>query len=342
MPQPSQSDPDSPGITRRRRGTGFSYNGPSGRAVDAATRERVAALAIPPAWTDVWICPDEAGHIQAVGTDDAGRRQYLYHPDWVAQQDADKHERTLRLARRLPSVRRRITRDLRRPRLGRDRVVAGVLRMLDTGAFRTGGELYAEEHGTRGVSTLERTDVTVSGSDLRFRYPAKSGVPLDVTLRDADLAALVLALRRVRPGTERLFVYHDEQGWHEVRADLVNERFKTLAGDDYTVKDLRTWQATVRAAVFLAEEAEEAQDTGSSTDAERRHVLAEVMRRVAEDLGNTPAVARGSYVDPRVVDAAERQRTIASALDRIGSADLARPRTRAAVERSVIRLLERQ
>lgn len=155
-----------------------------------------------------------------------------------------------------------------------------------------------------------------------------------MTLDDTDLAALIAALRRARPGTERLFVHHDGQVWHEVHADLVNDRFKAMAGAAFTVKDLRTWQATVRAAVFLAEDAE------PGAGAERRHVLAEVMRRVADDLGNTPTVARGSYVDPRVVNAAQQERTIAAALDRIGSADLARPRIRAAVERSVIRLLE--
>lgn len=265
-----------------------------------ATRERIQALAVPPAWTDVWISPDDHGHIQAVGTDEAGRRQYVYHPDWTAQQDAAKHDRVLALAGRLPTVRRQITRDLRRPRLGGNRVMAGVLQILDTGSFRTGGDAYAEVYGTRGVTTPERGEVTVSGVDLRFRYPAKGGVPLDVTLHDRDLAALVTALRRARPGTDRLFVHHDGSAWHEIHADQLNERFKALAGEEFTVKDLRTWQATARAAVF-----------------------------------------RGSYVDPRVVGAGEQGRTIATALDRIGSADLALPRTRAAVERSVIRLLGR-
>lgn len=328
-----RADPERPGITRRRRGRGFSYTDASGALVDHEVRSAIESLAIPPAWTQVWISPYRNDHIQAVGTDDAGRRQYLYHPAWHEQQNATKHDRVLILAGRLPTVRARITRDLRRRGLGRDRVLAGVLRVLDTGAFRPGSEHYAETYGSHGVTTLTRSDVSVAGDEVRFVFTAKGGLEQDVRLRDKDLRALVVVLRRARPDLDRLFVHHDGSGWHPVHAELVNERFKELAGEEFTVKDLRTWQATVRAAVFLAQEAE---PTSASA---RRQVLAEVMRRVADDLGNTAAVARASYVDPRVLEAGEAGRTVQRALERLNSDDLANPRTRAAIERSVIRLL---
>lgn len=335
MPRLRRADPDAPGITRRRRGRGFSYAHPTGRPVGAAVRERIEELVIPPAWQGVWICPDELGHIQAIGTDDAGRRQYLYHPQWSQRQADAKHERVVAMARRLPAVRTRITKDLRSPGLTSERVLAGTLRMLDSGAFRTGGEEYAEEHDTRGVATLQRTDAAVRGTAVRFTFTAKGGLERDVTLRDKDLSELVKALRRARTGSDRLFCYRPAAGgdWREVHAGDINARFKELAGEECSVKDLRTWQATVRAALYLAEAQE------PSSDTERRRILREVMSRVADDLGNTPAVARGSYVDPRVVTAQEKGRTIAAAIDRVGSDDLDRPRVRAALERAVIRLL---
>ncbi|WP_109473215.1 DNA topoisomerase IB [Ornithinimicrobium cavernae] len=335
MPRLRRADLDAPGITRRRRGRGFSYTGTTGRPVGTAVRERIEALAVPPAWRDVWISPDELSHIQAVGTDDAGRRQYLYHPQWSQQQADAKYERVVGLARRLPSVRRQITRDLRSHGLTSDRVLAGTLRMLDSGAFRTGGEAYAEEHETHGVATLLRQHVSVRHDAVRFTFVAKGGQERDVTLHDRDLSELVKALRRARTGSDRLFCYRPAAGgdWRTVHAEDVNARFKALAGEEFSVKDLRTWQATVRAALYLAGADEPA------TDTERRRILREVMDRVADDLGNTAAVARGSYVDPRVVSAQESGRTISAAIDRVGSDDLTRPRVRARLERAVIRLL---
>lgn len=335
MPVLRRSDLEAPGITRRRRGRGFSYTGTTGRPVGQRVRQRIEALVIPPAWQDVWISPDARGHIQAVGTDDAGRRQYLYHPQWSQQQADAKYVRVVGLARRLPRVRARVTRDLRSSGLGAHRVLAGALRMLDTGAFRTGGEEYAETYDTYGVTTLLRDHVTVRGDTLRFRFVAKGDQDRDVSLEDRDLAALVAALRRARTGSDRLFCHRtvDGAGWHEVRAEDVNTRFRELAGQDCSVKDLRTWQATVHAALYLAG----AEEPGSDT--ERRRMLREVMDRVADDLGNTAAVARGSYVDPRVVRAQESGRTISAAVDRVGSDDLTRPRVRAKLERAVIRLL---
>lgn len=335
MPRLRRADLDAPGITRRRRGRGFSYAGPTGRAVGAAARERIDALAIPPAWQDVWISTDELTHIQAIGTDDAGRRQYIYHPDWSQKQADAKHDRVIAMARRLPAVRTQITKDLRSAGLTPERVLAGTLRMLDTGAFRTGGEAYAEEHDTHGVATLLREHASVKGTAVRFSFVAKGGLDRDVTLKDKDLSELVKALRRARTGSDRLFCYRPAAGgdWREVHAEDINTRFKELAGEECSVKDLRTWQATVRAALYLAEAQEPASDT------ERRRILREVMSRVADDLGNTPAVARGSYVDPRVVTAQESGRTIAAAIERVGSDNLDRPHVRAKLERAVIRLL---
>ncbi len=300
-------------------------------------RERIAALAIPPAWQQVWISADEHTHIQAVGLDDAGRRQYIYHPQWLQEQSEAKYQRVVALAQRLPSVRGRITRELRASGLGCDRVLAGTLRVLDSGAFRTGGEQYAEEHDTYGVATLLRDHVRVRASTTHFDFVAKGGQQRQVGLTDRDLAALVTALRRVRTGSQRLWCYRFGVGdWREVHPEDINDRFKELAGEEFTVKDLRTWQATVRAALFLAQ----APEPGNQT--ELRQMLRGVMDQVADDLGNTAAVARGSYVDPRVVDAQESGHTIAYTLHRMGSDDLSRPRVRASLERAVIRLLSRQ
>lgn len=334
-----RSDPEGPGLARRRRGKGWSYTDSSGQPVDAATRERIEALVIPPAWRDVWICPHAGGHIQAIGTDDAGRRQYLYHEQWRLERDEAKHDRVLRLARRLAEIRAAVESDLRRKGLARERVLATGLRMLDHGVFRVGGEEYAEEHGTRGVATLRREDVRVSRGEVIAEFTAKGGLDRVVVLPDALLAKAVSSLKRSGSGLDRFLVWKDRGGYHEVHAEDLNERFQELAGDDFTVKDLRTWQATVIAAVELAQ-VEVPRNKTAVTRAERA-----AMERVGEHLGNTPAVARRSYVDPRVVEGFEQDSTIEPALDRAGVDavhDLADPDTRVAVERSVIRLLSRQ
>lgn len=323
-----------PGIRRVRRGRGFAYLGVDGAPVAATVRERIDALVIPPAWKQVWICPYENGHIQAFGTDVAGRRQYLYHERWRAERDEEKHDRVLAMASRLPAWRQQVQDDLVRRGAGRCRVEAVALRLLDRAVFRVGGEEYAEENGTHGVATLLRSHVRISGDVLTFDYPAKGGIRRVVAVDDADLATAVRALRRVPSESGRLLVYRDGDAVRELHADDVNARFKELAGDDCSAKDLRTWNATVLAAAAFAEQNPPAGDRA------RAHAEAEVMRRVAEELGNTPAVARGSYVDPRVVTAYEQGRTVRAALRRAaraGSDDDAR----AIVERAVIRLLGR-
>jgi len=300
----------------------------AGAPVDAEVVARIKDLVIPPAWTDVWISPDPNGHLQAVGTDDAGRRQYLYHPEYRRKQDASKHERVRELARRLPAVRAAVAEDLRGSGLTRRRVVAAALRMLDHGVFRTGGEEYAAQNGSQGVATLNRDDVRIRAGVLTFRFTAKGGQDREITLADPLLATVVAALRRSRPpGIERLLTYRAEDGWHEVHAADVNARFKQLAGDDYTVKDLRTWHATVLAAVTLGLPV-----PGTAT--ERQRTVRSALAEVAAELGNTPAVARGSYVDPRLLELFEQ-----GTLPRVDGIDLADEADRSRAERAVVRLL---
>jgi DNA topoisomerase IB len=328
-----RSDPARPGLTRRGHGRGFIYLDADGKRVtDAETLDRIRALAIPPAWKDVWICPYPNGHLQATGTDDAGRRQYLYHDDWRTSQDADKHDRVRRLARKLPEFREAVDRDLCRKGLDRDRVLAVALRMLDYGVFRTGNTQYAEEHGSRGAATLLRDDVCVRKGKLVFDFVAKGGIDRTIELDDDRLVEAVSSLRRARHGKPQLLVYRDRSGYHELDATMINDRFRELVGEDFTVKDLRTWTATVHAAVDLAEA--DPPTSKKALNAAVREMLAEV----ADHLGNTPTVARSSYIDPRVVAQYEEGRTIASAVDRHGD-DLNDEDTREALERSVTRLL---
>lgn len=345
-----RTDLSKAGIRRVRRGRGFSYVDADGSRVDAATRERIIGLVIPPAWTDVWICPYANGHIQAVGTDDAGRRQYLYHPAWRQTRDRAKHERVQTMVPRLPAFRAAVDRDLRRRGLTRDRVIAVALRMLDLGLFRTGGEEYEQTHGSYGVTTLHRDHVTVHGDTVDFLFPAKSGVEREASVTDPALAVAIGALKRSRGPGEHLLQYRDSTGWHEVGAAEVNEAFKALTGADFTVKDLRTWAATVTAAAALAELSSRAEDDAPTVKA-KADIERQAVRLVAEQLGNTPAVARRSYVDPVVVDSYEAGVTLATAgrlFGRLSAVDHARilsglPLSRAGrpvLERAVLRLLQ--
>lgn len=329
-----RSDPDKPGFSRRRRGRGFSYLDAKGNVIkDAVVLDRVRTLAIPPAWTEVWICPYPHGHIQALGTDEAGRRQYLYHDDWRTAQDAEKHDRVRQLARKLPAFREAVDADLCVRGLGRRRVLAVALRMLDYGVFRTGNTEYAEEYGSRGAATLLRDDVRVSKGKVVFDFVAKGGLRRTIELDDDRLAVAVRALKRGRHKNPMLLVYRDKAGYHEIDADAINDRFQELVGDDYTVKDLRTWTATVHAAVDLAEA--DPPTTRKAVNAAVKDMLEEV----SDHLGNTPTVARASYIDPRVIDQYEHGRTIASAVRRAGT-DLEDAETRATLERSVNRVLD--
>jgi DNA topoisomerase-1 len=294
-----------------RRGRGVSYQNSGGAPVtDAETLQRIKELVIPPAWRKVWICPYPNGHIQAVGTDAAGRRQYLYHQKWQDERNEEKFDRVLEMSAALPDMRRRIAADLRRRGLARDRVVALALHILDLGYFRAGGEQYAEENNSYGISTLLCEHVVLQKQAVEFDYPAKSGVRRTLLIDDPEVVRSVRALLRSRGRSERLLVCRNGSDWTELHADDLNARFKELVGDEYTVKDLRTWHGTVLAAAAFVD----ADPPSNKTMIKR--VESAVMKEVAEELGNTAAVARSSYVDPRVVDGYESGLTIAAGVRR--------------------------
>ena len=299
-----------PGLRRVRRGKGFAYYGPDDELLtDPETLQRINDLVIPPAWRKVWISPHPNGHIQAVGTDAAGRRQYLYHQRWQRERSEEKFDRVLRMATALPAGRTQIAEDLRGDGLHRDRVLALALHLLDRGYFRAGGEAYAEENNSYGVATLLCEHVTVRRDSVLFDYPAKSGVRRNWEIDDPAVVDLVRALRRRSP-SGRLLVCRTPAGWTDIHATDLNGRFKELVGQDYSVKDLRTWHGTVLAAAAFVDADPPVNKTV------RKRVEAAVMREVSEELGNTPAVARGSYVDPRVVQAYEKGITIAASARR--------------------------
>ena len=306
-----RSDPAGDGIARIRRGRGFSYHDASGKTIQReAVLERIRRLAIPPAWTDVWICEDDRGHIQAVGTDAAGRRQYLYHEAWRAQRDRAKFKR-----------------------LVRERVMACAVRLLDIGMFRVGGEDYAEENESYGLATLEKRHVVVKSGAIEFEFVAKGGIEHQRTIADPFVVPTVLALKR-RRGRPRdpLLAYHVSAGdWRDVSSDEINQWLKDLIGEDYSAKDFRTWNGTVLAAVRLAERAD-------ATD--RAKAVTAAIAEVAEILGNTPAVCRASYVDPRVISRYKRGETIRDELERLAAKGTRRDfADREGIERAVVQLL---
>jgi DNA topoisomerase I len=332
-----RSSPDQPGWTRRRRGKAWSYLDEKGAPIrDPEALERIKGLVIPPAWTDVWICPHPRGHLQAVGTDAAGRRQYLYHPQWREHRDREKHARVVEVARRLPEARAAVAEELAGEGLTRRRVLACAFRLLDLGFFRNGGEDYAAENGTFGLSTLRREHVTVHrDGGLTFTYLAKHGLERSITLHDPQVFAVVSQLaRRRRPGEELLGYLDDDGQWRDVTTTDVNEYVKEHLGEA-SAKDFRTWHATVLAAMALAVST----PTISSPTA-RKRAVSRAMKEVSTYLGNTPTVARASYVDPRVIDLFNDGHTIAPALPDIGEgAPDDAPGTQGAVEDAVLELL---
>lgn len=288
--------PGEPGIRRIRAGTGFRYADADGGRPDAELLARIEQLAIPPAWTDVWICAYPNGHIQATGTDAAGRKQYLYHPTWREQRDRLKFDRALALAESLPAARRGVTIDLRRDGLPRERVLAAAFRMLDTGHLRVGSERYALEHGSVGLSTLLGAHVAVEAKEVvRLTFPGKSGQEWESEVRDPGLAVVVALLKRRGPRA-RLLAWRDDAGAHPVDAVDINDDIRDRTGGDFTAKDFRTLHGTASAAVALAR-------IGPKVSASAQdRAIASAVRTTAELLGNTPAVARGSYIDPRLLD----------------------------------------
>jgi DNA topoisomerase I len=330
-----RSSPDEPGWSRRRSGKGFVYLDEDGGRLPPEDVERIKGLVIPPAWRDVWICPWPNGHLQAVGTDDAGRRQYLYHPQWRLQRDAAKHARVLDFGRVLSRAREQVLVDLGTEGMTQDRACAVAVRLLDLGYFRIGNDVYAEQNGSFGLTTLQRRHVRKKGSAMTFCFVGKSGVEHTITIEDpATVAALDVMRHRRGSAEEELLAWKERSRWRRLDAGHVNDYVRRATGMDATAKDFRTWHATVIAAAALAA----SKEPGNTTASRKRAVVA-TMKEVAEYLGNTPALARSSYVDPRVVDAYEEGRTIRKAVERkVASAD----ERQAVLERAVLRLLTEQ
>lgn len=315
MPRLRRADRFGPGITRIGAGRGFFYRGPDGqRIADDDTLQRIRDLALPPAWKQVWICTDPLGHLQATGIDAAGRTQYRYHDQWRRRRDRQKFDRMLGLAEALPKLRTAIDAELRSDdALTRERVLAAAVRLIDLGCFRVGSDSYASENGTYGMSTLERDHVRIEDDErMVFDYVAKGGQPRTQIVVDDAVLAVVKRLKRRRDEDPRLLAYRADDGWHALHADDVNGYLEQHAGS-CTAKDFRTWNATVLAAIGLAERAAEA----VSRTAHQR-AIRDTIGEVAEMLGNTPAVARSSYVDPRVVDRYDSGWTIAACLVEVG------------------------
>jgi DNA topoisomerase-1 len=285
-----------PGITRITSGGRVLYRNHQGlRITDAATLGRIKRLAIPPAWTDVWICPRDDGHIQATGRDARRRKQYRYHHDWRSVRDDSKYERTIAFGRALPRIRRRVARDLRRPGLGREKVLAAMIRLLETTLVRVGSEEYARTNGSIGLSTMRDRHVAIKGGTLAFQFKGKSGIRHAIQLHDPRLAKIV---RRVQdlPGQE-LFQYENEKGeLQDVKSEDVNAYLREIAGGEFSAKDFRTWAGTVLAAIALR------QFERFDTKTQARKNLVAAIERVAERLGNTPAVCRKCYVHPVILE----------------------------------------
>jgi DNA topoisomerase IB len=332
-----RADCAGPGIRRRRRGKGFEYLDEAGRRVAEPTVvERIRELAIPPAWEDVWICPFPNGHIQATGTDAAGRKQYRYHDHWRERRDREKFEEMESFARALPRLRRQVERDLAREGMPRDKVLAAATRLLDRGFFRIGSEDYAEENDTYGLATMQKRHVTVSGDEICFDYEAKGGQRRVQSFGDPELAEILAQLKRRRGGGEELLAYKERGRWRDVRSADINAYVKEATGGNYSAKDFRTWSGTVLAAVALAVSGPAA---GKQTSRKRAKVRA--VNEVARYLGNTPAVARSSYIDPRIFDRFDGGLTIGGALPELAEDSSAWPDVQRAVEEAVLDLIDR-
>ena len=285
-----------PGIVRRRKGAGFIYMGPDGKVVrDDETRARIAALVIPPAWEDVWICASPRGHLQAVGRDARGRKQYRYHEQFRQVRDEAKYGRMLQFVRALPRIRRRVRRDLAKPGLPREKVLAAVVRLLESTLIRVGNEEYARTNKHYGLTTIHNEHAKVAGSTIHFHFKGKSGVEHAIDLHDERLARIVRRCQEL-PG-EDLFGYIDESGNpRDVKSDDVNEYLQEITGASFTAKDFRTWAGTVLAARALQEFEQ------VDSQAKRKKNVVHAIEAVARRLGNTKAVCRKCYIHPQIID----------------------------------------
>jgi DNA topoisomerase IB len=339
MSRLKRADCTGTGLTRRGRGKGFEYLDEAGRRItDPEVLERISELVIPPAWKDVWICPFPMGHIQATGVDAAGRKQYLYHQKWREVQDKKKFDTMVRFAQAVPDMRAHVERDLRGKGVTERRVLAAAVRLLDRGFLRIGGESYAEDNDSYGLATMRKDHVTVADNDaINFDFTGKSGIRHVRYVVDKPVAEIVRELKRRRGGGDELLAYRDENGkWRDIKSPDIRAYVKEAAGEEYTAKDFRTWAGTVLAAVALA-----------ATDPERRKVktankrmIASAIKEVAHFLGNTPAVARAAYIDPRVFDRFRDGFTIEPVLiDLAEEPDIGQPAIQGRAEEAVLDLI---
>jgi DNA topoisomerase IB len=318
-----------------RKVRGFTYLDEHGeRITESEVIERLRELAIPPAWQDVWICPDPLGHLQATGIDAAGRKQYLYHPRWREHRDRAKFERMIEFGEALPGLRRRLAKQIEGSEPTRDRVLGSAVRLLDVGLFRIGSEEYADDEGGIGLATVRKEHVTVRSDAIVFDYLAKGGVRRVQAIEDPLVREILIKLRRRRGGPDELLAYREGRRWREVRSDDINDHIKELLGEQYSAKDFRTWNASVLAAVSVATDGHDA-----TTKTARKRGADRAVRAVAQLLGNTPAVARRAYIDPRVFDRYRSGWTIAPAIERIGDLGSPDDRIRARLESAVVDLL---
>jgi DNA topoisomerase I len=319
-----------------RRGRGFTYLDEHGqRITESEVLERLRDLAIPPAWQDVWICPDPLGHLQATGIDAAGRKQYQYHPRWREHRDRAKFERMVEFGESLPALRRRLAKRIDGSAdATRDRVLACAVRLLDVGLFRIGSEAYADDEGGIGLATVRKEHVTVREDAVVFDYLAKGGVRRVQAIEDPLVREILIKLRRRRGGPDELLAYRERGRWLDVRSDDINDYIKEVLGEQYSAKDFRTWNASVLAAVSVATDGREA-----ATKTARKRAVDRAVRAVAQLLGNTPAVARRAYIDPRVFDRYRSGWTIAPAIEQIGDLGSPDDKIRARLEAAVIDLL---
>ena len=339
MPRLRRADCSTPGIRRRRRGKGFTYHWEdSGERVnDPAVIERISGLVLPPAWEDVWICPHPNGHLQAVGTDAAGRKQYRYHDFWRTRRDTEKFDTMLEFARALPELRIVVEQQLAASDdLERDRVLACAVRLLDYGYFRIGTEVgRSGDLETFGLTTMRKEHVAINGQTLAFEYMGKGGKHQVQNVVDPNVLDIVTALKRRRSGGDELLAFRDGTAWVDVTARDVNAWIKEATGGDFSAKDFRTWSATVLAAVALATSAAVADSPTARKRAEAR-----AAKEVAHYLGNTPTVARNSYIDPRVYDRYRSGLVITGVFEHLGDVDEHQPSIDGQVEAAVLDLLE--
>ncbi len=327
---------DEPGITRVVHGKSFSYRRPNGKAVrDISTLRRIRSLVIPPAWTRVWICPHANGHIQATGRDARGRKQYRYHPKWTETRDQHKYEHVIAFGRVLPNLRRQVKRDLRSKGLPREKVIAAVVRLLETTLIRIGNDEYARDNHSYGLTTMRNRHVHVRGRNIEFDFRGKSGKHHNITLADPRLAKIVRQCQDL-PGQD-LFVYRDEEGrMHSLGSQDINDYLRDRTGRDFTAKDFRTWSGTVLAALAFQEFA------GVTSPTQAKQNVRTVVESVSKILGNTPSVCRKCYIHPEIISAYLEGTALKVVSQRIGENLNHAVRKLRPVEAAVLALLQKR